>query len=48
MNASRKGDETEAVILSRLMTFGVSVSVPFGDSDRYDLVVDDDDLYRPM
>ena len=41
MNTSRKGDETEAVILGRLMDLGVSVSVPFGDSDRYDLVVDD-------
>ncbi|UPV76176.1 group I intron-associated PD-(D/E)XK endonuclease [Halorussus limi] len=41
MNPSRKGDETEATILGRLMQAGVSVSVPFGDSDRYDLVVDD-------
>jgi len=30
------------VVLSRLLGLGVSVSVPFGDSDRYDLVVDDD------
>ncbi len=41
MNPSRKGDETEATILATLMQLGVSVSVPFGDSDRYDLVVDD-------
>ncbi len=47
MNTSRKGDETEAAILSRLMELGLSVSVPFGDSDRYDLVVDDGRcLYR--
>jgi len=47
MNTSRKGDETEAVILGRLMDLGVSVSVPFGDSDRYDLIADDGScLYR--
>ena len=41
MNTSRKGDETESVVLSRFMKAGLSVSVPFGDSDRYDLVADD-------
>ena len=41
MNTSRKGDETESIVLSRLMGIGLSVSVPFGDSDRYDLVADD-------
>ncbi len=47
MNTSRRGDETEATILSALMRFGLSVSVPFGDSDRYDMVVDDEEsLYR--
>ena len=43
MNTSRKGDEAEVTILARLMRVGLSVSVPFGDSDRYDLVVDDGD-----
>lgn len=47
MNPSRKGDETEGIILGRLMRLGVSVAVPFGDSDRYDLMVDDGDrIYR--
>jgi len=47
VNTSRKGDETEAVVLARLMSFGLSVAVPFGDSDRYDLLVDEGDrLYR--
>lgn len=46
-NPSRKGDETEAVVLGRLMNHGVSISVPFGDSDRYDLIADDGTrLYR--
>lgn len=42
MNTSRKGDETEGIILGRLMKLGVSVAVPFGDSERYDLIVDDE------
>ncbi|WP_121821760.1 group I intron-associated PD-(D/E)XK endonuclease [Halostella salina] len=47
MNASRRGDETEAVLLQRFLDSGLSVSVPFGDSDRYDLVVDEHgELYR--
>jgi hypothetical protein len=47
MNTSRKGDETESTVLSRLKAVGLSVSVPFGDSNRYDLVVDDGEaLYR--
>ena len=41
MNSSRKGDETEATVLARLMDLGVTVAVPFGDSDRYDLLADD-------
>ncbi|WP_435344355.1 group I intron-associated PD-(D/E)XK endonuclease [Haloarchaeobius sp. HRN-SO-5] len=41
MNPSRRGDETEATLLGLLMEVGCSVSVPFGDSDRYDLIVDD-------
>jgi hypothetical protein len=42
VNTSRRGDETEAILLARLLDCGCSVSVPFGDSDRYDLLVDDD------
>jgi len=47
MSSSRIGDESEAVAVSRLMSIGLSVSIPFGDSDRYDLIIDDNDsLYR--
>lgn len=42
VNPSRRGDVSESVVLARIMRLGVSVAVPFGDSDRYDLVVDDD------
>jgi hypothetical protein len=47
MNTKDAGDETEATVLSRLIASGHSVSVPFGDNDKYDLVVDDGEkLYR--
>ncbi|NIB98475.1 group I intron-associated PD-(D/E)XK endonuclease [Halobacterium sp. R2-5] len=40
-NSKQVGDETEARILSELVAAGYSVSVPFGDNDKYDLIVDD-------
>ncbi|WP_137288045.1 group I intron-associated PD-(D/E)XK endonuclease [Natronorubrum halophilum] len=46
-NSKDIGDETESRALSKLIESGYSVSIPFGDNDRYDLVVDDGgDLYR--
>jgi hypothetical protein len=46
-NSKDTGDETEAKILHRLASCGYSVSIPFGDNDKYDLVVDDGNrLYR--
>lgn len=46
-NSKTLGDETEVIILQELTTSGYSVSIPFGDNDPYDLIVDDDgDLYR--
>ncbi|WP_255198622.1 group I intron-associated PD-(D/E)XK endonuclease [Halorarius litoreus] len=40
-NTKDRGDETEAKVLSTLLAAGYSVSVPFGDNDKYDLIVDD-------
>nr|WP_246986463.1 group I intron-associated PD-(D/E)XK endonuclease [Halorientalis marina] len=40
-NSKMRGDRTEAAVLSSLVEAGYSVSVPFGDNDKYDLVVDD-------
>lgn len=40
MNTKQTGDETEARILSALIAEGDSVSIPFGDNDKYDLVLD--------
>ena len=46
-NSKARGDETESKILHELIASGYTVSVPFGDNDKYDLVVDDgDELYR--
>lgn len=42
MNTKQTGDETEARIIAALIGEGYSVSVPFGDNDKYDLVVDTD------
>lgn len=39
-NSKATGDTTEARCLSTLLANGYSVSIPFGDNDRYDLVVD--------
>ncbi|QCS44025.1 group I intron-associated PD-(D/E)XK endonuclease [Natrinema versiforme] len=46
-NSKAVGDETEARAISELIASGYSVSIPFGDNDKYDLIVDDGtDLYR--
>jgi hypothetical protein len=46
-NSKDRGDETEACAIQKLIKRGFSVSVPFGDNDKYDLIVDDgEQLYR--
>ena len=40
MNTKRVGDRSEAQVLAELTRRGCPVSIPFGDNDRYDLVVD--------
>jgi len=46
-NSKSVGDETEVAALHELVSHGYRVSVPFGDNDKYDLVVDDSGtLYR--
>ena len=39
-NTKDTGDTTEARIIHALIARGYSVSVPFGDNDSYDLIVD--------
>lgn len=40
MNTKQVGDETEVKIMSRLIADGYTISRPFGDNDKYDLVLD--------
>jgi hypothetical protein len=41
MNPKAKGEITEAVILAELMKRGKVVLLPFGNNQRYDLLIDD-------
>lgn len=36
----QKGEETEAIVLSKLVQNGINVLTPFGDNTRYDFVVE--------
>ena len=46
-NSKDVGDRTEAKVVYQLLAAGCSVSIPFGDKDKYDLVVDDgESLHR--
>lgn len=41
MNPKAKGERTEGIILAALLRKGFAVSIPFGNNQRYDLIVDD-------
>jgi hypothetical protein len=46
-NSKRRGDESESKVIHELISRGCSVSIPFGDNDKYDLIADiDGQLYR--
>ncbi|ELZ06358.1 hypothetical protein C482_01010 [Natrialba chahannaoensis JCM 10990] len=46
-NTKQTGDETECKIMCRLLEKGYTVSQPFGDNDKYDLILDTGtDLFR--
>lgn len=40
MNTKQVGDASEAAVVAELIKRGYTVSIPFGDNDPYDLVVD--------
>ena len=42
MNTKDKGNITELKVMTRLAELGHTVSVPFGENARYDLIWDDD------
>ena len=47
MSTKQTGDETEARIIAALIEAGYSTAIPFGDNDKYDLVLDTgDELLR--
>lgn len=41
-NSKTKGDVTEAMVIYELASRGYAISIPFGDNQKYDLIVDDD------
>lgn len=40
MDSHEKGDLTEAIVIAELKRRSIPVSLPFGDNDRYDLVLE--------
>lgn len=40
MESQRKGNLTEPTVLTELVRRGIAVSIPFGDNERYDVVVE--------
>ncbi|MDX1745409.1 MAG: group I intron-associated PD-(D/E)XK endonuclease [Halobacteriales archaeon] len=40
MQSHRKGDLTEAIVIAELKRRSIPVSLPFGDNERYDLVIE--------
>lgn len=47
MESHRKGVATEATVIAKLKQRGIPVSVPFGDNERYDIIVETPDG-RPL
>lgn len=41
MNTKAKGEISEGVVIACLLKQGFSVSLPFGNNQRYDLILDD-------
>ncbi|WP_432169090.1 group I intron-associated PD-(D/E)XK endonuclease [Streptomyces sp. 1222.5] len=44
LSPKARGELTEAIVLAKLIEYGYSVSLPFGDNRRYDVIVDDSRL----
>ena len=40
-NKKQLGEQSQAYILARLLELGYTVLIPYGDSSRYDLVIED-------
>jgi hypothetical protein len=46
MNTKSIGDRTEAIVLAELLKVGYTVLLPFGDNQRYDMVIDESGSFR--
>lgn len=46
VDCKRIGDVSELRVAAKLMEMGLSVAAPFGDNDRYDLVVDTGECFE--
>ena len=46
MNTKAKGEISEGIVIAHLLKLGYSVSMPFGDNQRYDIIVDDGSQLR--
>src|SRR5262252_1007719 len=42
MNTKARGEVSEAVVLAHLTKKGVAVSLPFGNKQRYDMILDEE------
>ena len=48
MNTKQKGDIAESVIISEFIKNNISVSIPFGDNDKYDLIVELNNQFKSV
>jgi hypothetical protein len=46
MNTKRKGDISELAVITQLAKRGYNVLIPFGDSSRYDVVIERDGSFE--
>ena len=46
MNTKQKGDISEAQVLAALLKAGKNVLMPFGDRNRYDLVIEENGKFQ--
>jgi len=41
LNKKAKGEYTEALFIPKFISMGYSISIPFGNNQRYDMILDD-------
>lgn len=46
MNTKEIGERSEGQVLAALLKAGKTILMPFGDNQRYDLVVDEDGVFK--